>query len=92
MITCADAERLIFDVFEEVGLVIGGLVATHDIEDDFIWRLVRNMDVIWTKAVRRLENRGEHECNISNKRDFKPHPAIEEFLLKLGRTREIRIR
>jgi len=88
VISKAEARRLIADVFEEAALVLGGLLAVHRAEDDFVWRLVKNLDVIRCKAVRRID-----ECDAGPRADarrpdthLRPHPAIEDFLLKLRRS------
>ncbi|NIO57337.1 MAG: hypothetical protein GTN72_14395 [Candidatus Latescibacteria bacterium] len=87
MISHSDAKRLILDLFEEEALVIGGLVAIHEVEDDLVWRLVKNLDVIRLKTLRRLkeENPSEDGDEFVSRPDLKPHPAVEEFLMKLRR-------
>lgn len=87
MISKAEARDLITDLFEEEALVIGGLVAVHAVDDDLIWRLVKSLDVIRGRILRRLEDealadRPESQLHKSN---LKPHPAIEDFLLSLRR-------
>ncbi len=57
MITKAEVRELITDLFEEEALVIGGLVAVHKMDDDLVWRLVKNLDVIRGKILRRLEDK-----------------------------------
>lgn len=88
MISKAEARELIDDLFEEEALVIGGIVAVHDIDDDLVWRLVRNLDVIRGKALRRLgdKNGGAAAGEALRRPNLKPHPAIEDFLLKIRRT------
>lgn len=88
VISKAEASRLIADVFEEAALVLGGLLAVHRAEDDFVWRLVKSLDVIRCKAVRRID-----ECDAGPDTDarcpethLRPHPAIEDFLLKVRRS------
>lgn len=88
VISKAEARRLIGDVFEEVALVLGGLLAVHRAEDDFVWRLVKSLDVIRCKAVRRID-----ECDAGPGAEarrpethLRPHPAIEDFLLKVRRS------
>lgn len=87
MISKEKARDLVLDLFEEEALVIGGLAAVHGLNDDLVWRLMRNLDVIMDKSLRRLESTdaaGEsHPKGESLK--VKPHPAIEDFLLKLRR-------
>ena len=85
MISNADAKELIDGLFEEEALVIGGLVAVHDMNDDLVWRLVENLDVIRGKVLRRLEDKASIDGNSppSHPSNLKPHPAIEKFLLSL---------
>jgi len=87
MISNAEAKDLINDLFEEEALVIGGLVAVHDVDDDLVWRLVKNLDVIRGKVLRRLEDKAPSGGDASPPRrpDLRPHPAIEDFLLSLRR-------
>lgn len=88
MISRADARDLINDLFEEEALVIGGLVAVHEIDDDLVWRLVKNLDVIRRKVLHRLEDKARVDGDVPQPREpnLKPHPAIEDFLLSLRRT------
>jgi hypothetical protein len=87
MISREEARDMIDCLFEEEALVIGGLIAVHDVEDDFIWRLVKNLDVIRGKTLRRLEESKSADGEESPERrpKLKPHPAIEDFLLKVRR-------
>ena len=50
---------LIDDLFEEEALVLGGLVAIHEVDDDLVWQLARSLDAIRRKALARL-NQTEH--------------------------------
>jgi hypothetical protein len=85
MITTAEAKDLINDIFEEEALLIGGLAAVHEMDDDLVWRLVKNLDVIRGKFLRRLgdgqENSGDGSA--ARRSNLKPHPAIEDFLHNL---------
>jgi len=84
MITKAEVRELITDLFEEEALVIGGLVAVHKVDDDLVWRLVKSLDVIRGKILRRLEdNELSDDTAVPPRRPLKPHPAIEDFLLSL---------
>jgi len=87
MIRKAEAKEFINDLFEEEALVIGGLVAVHEVDDDLVWRLVKNLDVIRAKALRRIEARERDGGNGGGtaRPDLKPHPAIEDFLLAIRR-------
>jgi len=85
MLTKTEAKDLINDVFEEEALVLGGLVALHDIEDDLVWRLVRNLDAIRGRVLRSLDDSEFPDTDEPGPRrpDLRPHPAIEEFLLRI---------
>ena len=87
MITKAEAKGLINDLFEEEALLIGGLAAVHDVEDDLVWRLIRNLDVIRGKALRRLDAKEPDRSagSPAARPNLRPHPAIEEFLLSIRR-------
>lgn len=70
-------------IFDEIGLVLGGLVAielpTVDPEmDTFIWKLCQSLDAIRNRAVRKLEPqmRPTHDKRLN----LKPHPAIWHLL------------
>ena len=87
MISKSEAKELINDLFEEEALVLGGLAAVHKIEDDVIWRLVKSLDAIRRKYLRRLgdEDPDDEGGGPANRPHLKPHPAIEDFLLTLRR-------
>ena len=87
VITKAEAREMITEVFKETALVLGGLIAIHGVEDDLVWRFVKSLDAVHSKAIRRIDQRDaasgvastESECRL------RPHPAIEDFLLTLRR-------
>jgi len=102
MISLEEARDLVDERFEEEALLIGGILAVHGMDDDLVWRLVRNLDVIRGRVLRKLEEREEDECpdDILHDRrtclrvdthrqvNLKPHPAIRDFLLKIRRESE----
>ena len=81
------ARGLITEVFEETTLVLGGLVAVHRVDDDFVWRFVKGLDAVSSKAFRRIDERdtGADADTGDAESRLRPHPAIEDFLLKLRR-------
>jgi hypothetical protein len=87
MFSKTEAKQLINDLFEEEALVLGGLVAVHQVDDDLVWRLVKNLDVIRGKALRRLDARDTQNAHggVAARPDLKPHPAIEDFLFSIRR-------
>lgn len=88
MIGRDEAKTLIRELFEEEALVIGGLVAVREMEDDLVWRLMKNLDVIRAKAMRRISAQYPEPaaCKSATRPNLTPHPAIEAFLLNLRRS------
>ena len=88
MIDRREVVELINALFEEEALLLGGLIAVHELDDDFVWRFIKNLDVIRDNALRSLEDRKStsDEATPTTGLDLTPHPAIEDFLLKLRRS------
>lgn len=88
MISKAEARELVTDLFEEEALVIGGLVALHQVDDDLVWELIKHLDLIRTKILNRLDDEDppdDHGAPLHGS-SIEPHPAIERFLHSLRRT------
>jgi len=90
MFSVSEAKNMINELFEEEALVIGGLVAVHGVEDDLVWRLIRNLDVIRARTLRKLSDNGgdDHGTGEVKRVNLNPHPAIHDFLLKIKRENE----
>jgi hypothetical protein len=75
--------NLLRELFEEEALIISGLVATMEVHDEFVWRLMKNLDRLREQVFARVE---EIECRIPSTSAPKsaPHPAIEDFLDRLS--------
>lgn len=84
----AEARGLITEIFEETALVLGGLVAVHRVDDDFVWRLIKGLDAVCSKTFRRIDERDTtvEVDTADGEIRLRPHPAIEDFLLKLRRS------
>jgi len=82
MIGKAEARSLIDDVFREEALVIGGLAANHGLDDDLVWRLVRNLEAIRGRVLRRLDDELPLEDTEQEREhpSVRPHPAVSGFL------------
>jgi hypothetical protein len=87
MISKAEARALIDDLFEEEALVIGGFVAINELDDDLVWRIVRSLDAIRGRTLRRLDDEPPiDDIEQQHQRpNVKPHPAISEFIRSLRR-------
>ena len=85
---CKTRTRQLLDsVFEETALIFGGLVATHEVDDDFIWQFAKALDSTRLKAIRKIQDETEKENGTPDERpvDLRPHPAIEELLIRIRR-------
>lgn len=88
MISKTEAKGLVNDLFEEEALILGGLVAVHRVDDDLVWRIVKNLDVIRGKVLRRIEDRDADDGAAAKRPNLKPHPAVEDFILSIRREQQ----
>ena len=85
MLSEAKATKIIRELFEEQALMIGGLLPFFTVDDAFIWRLLKGLDVARIRAIRQLDgsspilNYGDRRKKLT----LSPHPAVEDFLSKL---------
>ena len=88
MYSTSDVRDLIGDLLKEQALALGGLVAVHEIDDDLVWRLVKNLDAVRGRVFRRLDEDAPDpdEAASDPRSNLRPHPAIEDFLLRLRRS------
>ena len=88
MISTAEATDLIDDLFAELAVALGGTAAVYAVDDDLVWRLVKNLDVVRSKVMRRLIDQGSQDTKPNRNGQnpsLDPHPAIEDFLRSLRR-------
>ena len=71
--------RLLDRTFEEFALCLGGLVASGDIPESIIPKLLSALTGIRRIALRRAA----HVAELPNKTPITPHPAIAKFLAGL---------
>lgn len=85
--TREDMHQLVTDLFEEEALSLGGLVAVHDVEDETVWRFVRMLDGVRERFMARVDAWGDEPLRGHPEPEevARPHPAVEEFLRRLGR-------
>ena len=85
MIEKTKVKEMISALFEEEALVIGGLVATHEVDDDLVWSLARSFDMIRERVLNSLTETEPFapERGSSGKSTLQPHPAIQELLRRI---------
>ncbi len=88
MLNDAGTRELLESIFEKEALVIGGLAATGALEDEPVWQLIRSLDAIRQEALRSLGDAdgGADGLDPARSPERQPHPAVEEFLLKIRRS------
>ena len=87
MIEAQTMKALIRELFEEEALAIGGLAATHKVNDDFLWELCRNLDAIRIEFLRRLKPVGGSNEDSRSRLKLRPHPAVQELLRRIAENR-----
>jgi hypothetical protein len=80
--------ELLDDTFEELAMALGGLVSACDPEDEFVERFVLALHTIRDKALQRLDELPSMRAPTPARVRMagEPHPAIEKFLARLGRS------
>jgi len=70
-------QKLINQIFQDIALLLGGVVALHrnEISDDVVWML--------TKDLKRLHAQYTNKPKKNQKVDLKPHPAIADLIKKV---------
>jgi hypothetical protein len=82
----SEAHELLDDVFSEIGLLLGGVVAYHQIEDRALWQLTTGLLGMRSRIRGRLdlrENFPETPKEFVKRICPEPHPAIESFLREI---------
>ncbi|MCK6470851.1 MAG: hypothetical protein L6R28_03815 [Planctomycetes bacterium] len=87
MVTESEVQELLNELFEQQALSLGGLVALHGLDDELVWRLVKNLDVIRSRFMRRIrvKRRNRADDTALLRPCARPHPAIQHFLSRLRR-------
>lgn len=88
MISKAEALEFINDLFKKEALEIGDSAAAHRLDDDHVWRLMGNLDVIRSRVLRRVEAWYGDDTGRAPRPNLKQHPAIEDFLLNIRRAQQ----
>ena len=83
----ATAREVLVDAFEETGLVLGGIFAVHEVDDEVIWQTAKSLSVIYRKAREAIRSADSERPSGPPERKPEPHPAILEFLTQLQRDR-----
>ena len=84
MIENKQVKQIILDMFREETLLLSGLFTVYEVPDDFIWRVMKNLDILVQNAMRQIDNHDQTTDNpIRAPRAGSPHPAVAEFYNEL---------
>lgn len=85
MISKPEARQIVNDLFEEEALILGGLFAVHRSDDDLIWRLMKSLESLRARTLRRIADSDQppSESRNADMPDMAPHPAVEAFLARI---------
>lgn len=76
-----DTRRHLQQVFRRIVLRLGGLIAVHQPEDEFVWAVICSLDQIFEEH---LGSDASSGC-ASGRRTASPHPGVVELLARLDR-------
>ncbi|MCP4582102.1 MAG: hypothetical protein GY839_10820 [candidate division Zixibacteria bacterium] len=74
-----EAKEVVSDIFREEALLIGGLATNYNLEDALVWELCRNLDLIRSRILRKIDKHREKAVQLKSS----PHPAVQELLRKI---------
>lgn len=81
-----DARKLLDATFEELALVLGGIFAVHDVQDEAVWQIMKHLDLAHENALAKIEGFDPDARRAASPRsEYSHHPAVEALLLKLKR-------
>ena len=78
-----EVKKMLDRAFEEEALIVGGLAALYELNDDVVCRLMSGMDAVREKVLRHLKHVRRKKHTKRLRPDLTPHPAIEKFLAKV---------
>jgi hypothetical protein len=81
MTSSHEIESIFREAFEDVALLIGGVTTLHHVDDHVVQTLIRRLDRVRARILRRLE-RADDKANTEGLpvRPCGLHPAVEGFL------------
>ena len=71
--------------FREIVLCLGGIFASHELDDTLIWQITKSLERLYERARARQSQREGGGGAAVPQRRLEPHPAIEDLLLRIGR-------
>lgn len=89
MIAEPQAKRIIDRIFKETALMIGSLVSIQEVNDEFVWRMMKNLQHLREQTIKRFEQETQSKSD-ANPPEPTLHPAIQHFLSQIGGNKDVR--
>lgn len=81
-----DVRKLLALTFEEISLVLGGIFAVREVQDEAVWQIMKHLDLAHENALAKIEGHDpDARRSTSPRSEYSHHPAVEALLLKLKR-------
>lgn len=81
-----DVRSLFDDTFRDIALVLGGIFAVHEVQDEAVWQVMKHLDLAHETALSKLAGPEAGQQRPGQQRQaYAPHPAVEALLMKLKR-------
>jgi hypothetical protein len=76
--------KLLDSTFEEVALVMAGILSAHGAQDEMFWQVMKHLDIAHQNALENLGGMPPYRSNsaLAPNREGH-HPAVDALLLKL---------
>lgn len=82
----AAVRKALDETFRDVALVLGGIFAVHEVQDEAVWQVMKHLDIAHENALAKVDGLDPAARRPAYpKHEYEHHPAVEALLLKLSR-------
>lgn len=82
--------KFINSIFQDITLCLGGIFLLNQVNDELIWIIANSLEEIYEDSLNTLKVLNFDSRNKQGKsKELKPHPAIEKFLVRLEREKQV---
>lgn len=79
-----EARKLLDETVEEIAMVLAGIFAIHDVENEVVWQAMKHIDMAHESALAKLEGLDPKSGGSVRARPApSAHPAVEALITKL---------
>lgn len=82
--------KLINSMFQDITLCLGGIFLLNQVDDELIRTIANSLEEIYEDSINTLKILNSDSAVIPEKpKELKPHPAIEKFLIRLEKDKQL---